>query len=351
MNHVGSLLFGLLAAYALVRIESRPRAIVVAAVCLVVCVMFSGTGLSLLVLVLLFGVTQRGLLTTALAVAPPGFAYLAWYLVHADAISSWAAAGPHPGAELRVGGSHRHPRGRLRSVRRRSVVPRCAGRLPVRGQARAARPRGARRRWRRGRPRPTHAAGWVGRFGFGPEHLGTSHYAYINLVLLVLAACLVFDVSLGAIRRSPWAGGRVGLVLFSAYSLHGWNQLTKWHNDFALLTSANDDIVMGIRDAVRGRRADRDRRDAERHRFSDFRASYAGAPAIRDALPDRPADPEWRLEAEGRFFVGVGPDEYGLSSPGRSRSSPGCGGRGRRRRRRPGLPRVSPRPRRSPCSR
>ena len=326
MNHVGSLLFGLLAAYALVRIESRPRAVVVAAVCLVVCVMFSGTGLSLLVLVLLFGVTQRGLLTTGLAVAPPGLAYLAWYLVHADAISSW---GGQPDltqvpSYVWVGLTGTLEGGSGLS----GVGPLFLGVLVV--CLFVARPEP---------PALVALAGAgvvadlvqltllaVGRFGFGPEQLGTSHYAYINLVLLAPAACLVFDVSLGAIRRSPWAVAALGLVLFSAYSLHGWNQLTKWHNDFALLTSANDDIVMGIRDAYED--GELIVTDATLDDISlDFRASYAVAPAIRDALPDRPADPEWRLEAEGRFFVGVGPDEYGLFQPGQVEVITGLRGR------------------------
>jgi hypothetical protein len=315
MNHVGSLLFGLLAAYVLARVSSARAAVLLAAACLLVAVMFSTTGLAMLVLVLVFGVAQRGPVAGVLTVAPAGVAWGTWYLVHRDAITPMGG-----GADLtRIpnyvwtglvetlnGGSGFEGSGPVllgllllclfvAGPEHRSLVALAgAGLLADLFQLIVVS---------------------VGRFEFGAEQLGTSHYAYVNLVLLAPAACLAIQLALDGARRSPWAVALLGAVLFAAYALHGWNQLQKWHDDFALLTSANDEMVLGIRDA---------HEDGERILSNvqlspidvDFRPSYVVSNEIRDALPDRKASPEWRVEAEGRFYVGVGSEDFGHAQPG-----------------------------------
>lgn len=315
MNHVGSLLFGLLATYALVRVEPGLRAGLLAAGCLLVAVMFSTTGVAVLVLVGLFGIAQRGWRVGILSVAPAAVAWATWYLLHRDQITPsssdleptqipsyvWTGLVQTLDGGIGLEGAGPVLLGVLLAclfvarIEHRSLVALAgAGLLADLFQL---------------------VVVSVGRYGFGPEQLGTSHYAYVNLVLLAPAICLSFEVAIDNVRRTPAAVGALALVLFSAYVLHGWNELQKWHDDFALITSANDEILLGIRDAHED--GEQILNDVQLSPIDvDFRPSYVASEEIRDALPDRDADPRWRLEAEGQFYVGVADKDFRLARPG-----------------------------------
>jgi ABC-type glycerol-3-phosphate transport system permease component len=328
MNHTGALLFGLLAAYCLARVDRDAQATVLAAACLLVSVMFSGTALAMLVMVAVFGAAHRGVRTAALTVAPAAAAFTLWYLNYGRGIEPWggdpqlsqiphyvwvgltgtladgsglAGAGPVLLAALVV----------CLMVARPQEPP---GLISLAGAGLAA-------------VLVQLVLASIGRFNFGAEQLGLSHYAYINVVLLSPAIGLALHLALGGIRRSPWIVAILATLLIAAYTSYGWTKLVQWHNDFALLTSANDELTMGIRDAYEQGEAiltDKPLSDID----GDYLPSYVVAPEIRAALPHRPADPVWRLEAESRFFVGVGPDDYSLAQPGRVEVVSGLKGRG-----------------------
>jgi hypothetical protein len=173
-----------------------------------------------------------------------------------------------------------------------------------------------------------------GRFGFGSAQLGQSHYAYINIVLLAPAVVLAAQSLLAMVRRPRWVTGAVVAALFVAYVSQGLAHVQKWHDDFTLITSSNDEIALGVVAA-----ADADQKvltqrnpDGLNHQFIP---RYILAPEIRKALPRRDSTPDGRLYAESTFFVGVGTQDYGLARPGTSLevvsgleggdiSAPGC---------------------------
>ena len=315
MNHVGALLFGLLAAYVVARVAGTRAPILGAAALLVVAVMFSGTALAVVAMVFVFAAGQRGF-RYALAVAvPPTVVFGTWYLSQRDAIDPLGSRPDLSQVPTFIW------TGMTGTLGEGTGLPGAGPLLlgVVVGCLLIA------------RPEPSGlvtlaGAGLVGdvvqlvllgvgRFGFGPEQVATSHYAYINIVLLAPAMTLVLHVALGAVRRSSFVIAVVALLVFATYAAHGWTRLTAWHDSFAIVTGANDEIALGIRDAYE---------DGQRVLTNtavgaldlDYRPSYVVAPQIRAALPERKADPKWRLEAEGRFFTGVGPGDYGLARPG-----------------------------------
>ncbi|MEO6512110.1 MAG: hypothetical protein ABIO16_14025 [Nocardioides sp.] len=327
MNHTGALLFGLLAAYCLARVDRDWLATALAAICLVVCVMFSGTALALLVMVAVFGIAHRGIRTAALTVAPATVAFTLWYLNYGRGIEPWGGDPqlsqiPHY-VWVGLTGTLADGSGLVGAgpvllaalvVSLMVARPEPSGLVSLAGAGLAA-------------VLVQLVLASIGRFDFGAEQLGLSHYAYINVVLVSPAIGLAFHMALGGIRRSPLIVALLATVLVTAYASYGWTKLVQWHNDFALLTSATDEITMGIRDAYEQGEVivnDAPLSDID----GDYLPSYVVAPEIRAALPHRPAEPFWRLEAEGRFFVGVGPDDYALAQPGRVEVVSGLKGRG-----------------------
>jgi hypothetical protein len=316
MNHVGSLLFGLLAAYVAVRVADPVWASLGAAACLLVCVMFSGTGLSLVVLVALFALTQRGLWFAVRTVAPAAAAFLLWYFQHQGDIAPM-------GRDTELSQVPRYVWiGLTRTLEDGFGVPGAGPVVVVLlvGALLLARPEQS------GLVRLAGSALVsdivqlvllsVGRFGFGPEQNGQGHYAYINVALLMPVIALLLHTVLGLTRRSAPALVALGGVLLGAYVVHGWSELTEWHNDFAYLTSGNDDLTLGVRDAhADGEQVLTDVNPEPIN--SNYRPSYILTPQILDALPSRPAAPAWRLEAESRFFTYAGADDRGLARPGR----------------------------------
>ncbi len=314
MNHVGSLLCGMAALYALVRLDDVRRAATVASAALLLSVMFSGTGLSVAVLVFCFGVAQHGWRLGARLVALPAVAFIAWYLAYGRSAEQWGGSADLvqlPGfvwqgltATLADGSG-------LVGAGPVLLMALVLALLTARPDASAL----------------LHlaAAGLVadvcqlllvsyGRFGFGAAQLGQSHYAYINIVLLTPAVVLAVQTLLVHVRRPAWVTGIVTVAVFAAYVAHGLGEVRAWHDDFALITSANDEIALGVVSAAEaGQRVLTQRNpDGLNHQFIP---RYLLAPEIREALPQREATPDGRLYAESTFFVGVGTRDYELAGP------------------------------------
>lgn len=311
VGHLVSLLCGLVAALAIARIERRLVAVLLVAVLLAVAVVSSDTGLPMVVLVAVFGSASRGPLLAVPTVLPAATAYGAWWAVHSEAVSTF-----HDSPDLArlpefvwtgVTGSLENGSGLTASGP--VLLAALVGCLLLTRAERTALVSLA-------------GAGLVAdlvqlvllstRVGIGPESSDTGLNGYVNVVLLTPAVALLFHTVLGSVRSRRWVVGAVGLAALAAYVGYGWTQLQSWHDQFALASGGGDDLALGMRDAYQDGQLVLTDADVSTLDY-DFRPSYVIAPQIRGALPDRPADPQWRLEAEGRFFVGVGAKDYALA--------------------------------------
>jgi hypothetical protein len=155
----------------------------------------------------------------------------------------------------------------------------------------------------------------IARFDFGPTQLGTSHYAYINIVLLTPAIALAVTQLAAWIGEPRWRLALLASVLFVAYALNGVTYVQKWQSDFATLTSGGRELALGIAAAAENGQTVLTQRNPDRFN-RQLIPKYVATPQIRDALPDRKPSTQGLLSAESYFFTGVGEKDYGMTRAG-----------------------------------
>lgn len=318
MNHVGALAFGLVALLPAASSSYGMRRQVATSVALVVALMFGLTGLAMLVLTGVFVGLRHGLASAARTLAPPLVVFGVWWLTYGrdsgvNSISPTYDLVDHlprvpsyvwSGLTGTLGdGSGLVGAGPL-------LVALLALALVSPGPAPA---------------RLVHLA-WAGavadlfqlfvvsvaRFDFGASQLGTSHYSYINIVLLAPA------IALCASRVLGWAGvprvalGLVAVVLFVAYALNGVSFVQKWQDDFRFLTASSDDLALGIKQAAENHEAVLSQTNPDSfNRLLIPR--YVATPEIRQALGDARPSAQGRLRAESYFFTVADEKDHGLA--------------------------------------
>ena len=320
MNHVGALLFGLVAVLVAASGRFDVRTQVLASGALLLSVMFGLTGLAMLVLVATFVAAQHGLVRAARLVAPPALVFVAWWVTfgRSDGVNSvspttdLSESVPKIPSYVWTGltgtlgdGSGLTGAGPL------LVIALFAFMLVSRAQP----------------TRLVHLA-WAGivadifqlvvvgvaRFDFGPTQLGTSHYSYINIVLLAPAIALAGTQLAQWLGEPRWRSAVLAAALLVAYALNSVTYVQKWQDDFATLTGGGKDLALGIVAAMENDQRVLSQRNPDRFN-KQLIPRYVGTPQIRDALPDKEPTANGLLSAESYFFTGVSEKDYAMARP------------------------------------
>lgn len=295
---------------------NRPVTGVVGAVLLLLLsVMSSGVGLVLLVTVGFWLLLARGLRAALVATVPAGVAFVVWFLVF---------GGNYDRAPFRAGDYLSIPqlvwKGATGALESASGIP---GSGAVLLGLLLLAPLVARRL----PPEACHLA-WAGQVGAltqltlsaiggGTQEyppVTESRYSYIVLVLLTPSLALVLVALRDASRRlRPGVLPVVVGVLAVAYFVNAMYLQRIQANAFVSVSSQLRDSVEG---AVVASKAGEKVLTARPSGFSErMNVRLMMAPRVASTLPKEKVDTQGRLDAESEFFVGVGPDTFGLFAP------------------------------------
>jgi hypothetical protein len=320
MNHTGALLFGVVCAYLAATGDLTLRRQALVSMSLLASIMFGLTGLAMFAFVGTFVAARHTVIRAARCVAPPAVVFVAWFLLSGRSSGIYSVT---PQTDLT------------------STIPAIpgyvwAGLTGTLGEGSGLTGAGpilvgiliAGLALYTGENRPLLHLAWAGvvadifqlvivgvaRFDFGPTQLGTSHYSYINIVLLAPAIALV-GTMLSRFRGRPRARAAVlAAILFVAYALNGVTYLRKWQDDFTLLTGGGRNIALGIKAGVANGQKVLTQRNPDPYN-THLIPRYVATPQILRSLPDRQPSEQGRLNADSYFFTGVGTTDYQMAGP------------------------------------
>lgn len=316
MNQTGAVLFGLAALLCLERWGPGRLGLGLAWLCLTVALMFSGTGLTMVVLVVLFVLLDRGPRAGALVALPPIVLFGYWYA----SIGFRGAGSGLDGVAQYLQVPAYVWRGLSDAIEKATVLPGSGALLLVALLAAPFLPSRAPLRLRRlatagvaaGLLQLTMIA--VTRSGLGFEYAGSGRYAYLTLVFLAPAAAVLLVVVTGLVAMPRPVGVVVVAVLVGSYTLAGIEAERAYAEGARTVTGPWEERLLGIVTAV----DDGERilaRDAGTLLDDWIRPDLVVRPEIRRALPKRSGTAQGRLDAEGMFMVGVGRKGHGLFRP------------------------------------
>jgi hypothetical protein len=320
MNHVGALLFGLLAAlWTVTPTLDERRMRLRTSLALMVSLTFGLTSLAMLVLLGILLLSRHGWLNAVRVLGPPAATFAVWWLVygHVRAVNSVSpslgdvnlAKVPSfvwTGLTGTLGdGSGLTGAGPLLAL----VL--AAGLVLARNQ-----------------PLALVQLAWAGvladlfqltivsvaRFNFGANQLGTSHYSYINIVLLTPAVALIGTILADWTGQPRWRTALVAAAVFVAYAVNGLTYVQQWQKEFTFVSGGGEDLALAMASGVaRGQKVLTDKNPDPFNAL--LSPKYVGAPEIRRALPHRSPSPRSQIAADSEFFTGVGEKSYGLARP------------------------------------
>jgi len=312
------LLIGLVGALVLVRSGFSRRSLVIAGVLLLAAVMCSGTGLVAAVTVGFFALLRAGLRGALVVGAPAVLAFSVWFFtigrdgrVHFSARTIpeipgfvWSGLTGSVGSVLGVPAT-----GWILLLALVSVVALAGVRAVGLRQLAVAGILGAVTQL----VLSSFASLVV---GDGAARVG--RYEYLVLVLLSPALALGLEATVRTVRTQPWGARAVpvaAVVVLSVSIGHGLT-LERRQADFGAASARlyKTWVYGGLQAADAGER--QLTQDASTG-FNGGRFELFAQPELRDALPDRPASPQDRLDTESEYFVDVGVTDPGLFSPTR----------------------------------
>lgn len=321
-----ALALGLGSVLLLVRGDFDRRAVVVAAVLLVVATMSSGMALPVLVLVATYTWAVKDRVTAVSVVGPAAVLFLVWFVV-------WG----HDGGRISMSGWDyvRIPQfvwtGMTSAMEGLTGVPGSGGPvlLAVIGGVFLVRYVDDELR----------VLAWCGlltavvqmtltatvSLQYGDGAATYSRYKYLVLVLLVPALALLLTALARAVLAAVPTGLRAGPVVAVGVIVLAvlGNGLLLEHRESEFRAGFTKELkpwTLGLRAAV----AEDERiltATPQDPLFAQFDARLMSAPVIVEALPDKQATPQERLDAESEFQVGVGSETYDLINEGELEST------------------------------
>lgn len=319
MNHVGALACGILALSLAATASYGTRRQIGTCLALLVGLMFGLTGLAMMVMAAVFIGLQHGVARAARIIVPPAVVFAAWWLVYGrdSGVNSITPAfdlvANLPGVPAYIWSGLIGTLGDGSGLT--GAGPFLLGILVVGLLAPGPAPtRLVRLAWAGAVADLFQLlAASVARYDFGASQLGSSHYAYINIVLLAPAIALVATRLVSWVGVPRWALGSVVAVVFAAYAINGVTWIQKWQDDFRLLTGSSDDLALGIRHAV-----ENDQQVLAHENPDSFNAHlvprYVATPQIRQALGDGEPSAAGLLRAESYFFTVADDEDHGLAT-------------------------------------
>ncbi|WP_157829577.1 hypothetical protein [Nocardioides alpinus] len=315
MSHSGALALGFLALAVVVGTDARRAGLVVAAALLSVALMFSATGISVVVLTAVFVAAQHGLRRAALVAGPPIAMFVMWLVVWGREVS---------GVSRTFDGVADVPNyvfdGLTKVFGTAVGVPGVGPVVVVALMINLLTDRDSNPALR--------ALAWsglaaavaqlvlegVGRLQIGQIDDNPNRYAYFSLVLLSPALALGFARILRTTIEPRWlplAGVSLALV---GYSLHGVSLVREYSAGYTAVSRSWLDRFEGIiASADAGQRPLAQSYDDPVN--GGITQELIASQAVRAVLPDGTPSPADRLGAEMMFNVGVGTQTYDLFNP------------------------------------
>ncbi|MDT0186655.1 hypothetical protein Q9S36_41365 [Microbacterium sp. ARD31] len=311
MNNTGALLFGFLAVLALSRAGFSNRSVAMAWALLVVALMFSGTGVSAVVLAAAFAGVSRGPLVGLKVASVPAAVFVVWFLAegrHANSLE-WSLTQVPQFVWTGLTGTL----GKVIGVETAGPV------LFVCLLAALLTDRHG--------PEDVRHLAWAGLLaattqlflealtrGFlGADLANSGRYAYFTVVLLTPAFGLLINRIWHVAVEPRWVVAVIAVVLAAGHLTHslgalstfaeGWRGVTSETRGFVLATSENvADGQLVVAPELTGP-----------YEFIDVEA--LGREDVRRRLPDIEVSAEDRLRSETELNIGVSPDTYELFRP------------------------------------
>lgn len=303
----GSTLFGVLACYVLVRSGFSRRGLAGASVLVLVSLAFSGAGLTSLVLVVVLAFTARGWRAALALAAPPLALYLVWFLLVGRAASppmtdSWELLKLPAYVFMGLSGA-------LESLVGAKGVGAALLLVVLGGLLLAPRPTSLHR----------HLA-WAGlvaavaqlvmaglsRLSMGLESAASGRYVLVGLVLLTPTFVLLLSV-LGETVPARVPVLALTALLILGFAANAVRLQIDYQEFWQGVASKERDRVLGVLAAADTGAALLTPTAGEF--LEPLRAPLLLSPQARRAVTGS-ATPRQRVEAEGTYFVGVGPSDY-----------------------------------------
>ncbi len=309
MNNTGALLFGFLAVYALVRTGHSRRGLRLAWAALIVALMFSGTGISAVVLATAFATTEKGAKFGAKVAAVPAAAFLIWWLaVGRDGNSlAW-----HPGQVPQFVWA-----GLTKTLGNAIAVPEAGPVLFIMLFLLLVTDHTS-------RPGLRHLA-WAGlvaatcqllleavtRGILGVDIATNARYAYFTVVLLAPMVGVAADRLWRLTVEPRWLAAAAAGVLTVGYTVHCLDQLSTWSEGWAAVTTDLQGVVLATSETV----ADGQTPLSHDLGIHHLTPELLGRPEVRAKLPRKDVTPRQRLQSETEFNIGVRSTTYDRFAP------------------------------------
>lgn len=312
MNHLGSLLLGLIAL--LLALSERPRTWVVA-VPLVGALMFSNTGVSAVFFVVAFVAIRHGLLRAARLVVIPAGVYVLWYLRYGHV---------EAGAQLPTGVWDYLKIPQLVWQGMSAAIGNALGYAEVGPAVLVALLVGT--ALVKSRKEKLKQLAWAGllaavfmsttlslsRQFVSPD---TGRYSYYTVVFLVPAVALCIEGVSRLAVEPRWLPALIAAGLLGGYAVNGVLAERTFAAAWVPITRPWQDRTLGMVAAV----------DAGERSLNDFSGDFYNGdinpqritkPNIREALPPGKATPQGRIDAEALYMVRVGTTSAVLPAAG-----------------------------------
>jgi hypothetical protein len=316
MNNTGALLLGLLALVAVERSKLSPRGVVVTWALLVLALMFSGTGISAVALVVMYVAAQYSLRMAALVASVPVAAFATWYLLVGHDASPFQRGIDESyydipqfvwvGLTRAAGNALGIPDAGAVIFIVLLVVVLVYDKVPDRCR---------------------HLA-WAGivaatvqllleavsRLVFGPEIAATGRYAYFTIVLLAPAIGLCALALIQQVRGPRWLVGCLAAALLLGYAVRGEGEMRDVHTRQSAFQGIWKDRLLGIVAS-----ADAGQAPLAEEWTDGLNGMVRREPVLSDRIraalpPEEPSD-QGLIDAEMMFNIGVGTEEHGIFAP------------------------------------
>ncbi len=315
MNHSGSIFFGLLGLLMLIRRDADRRGLVLGWVLLVVALMWSGTGVSAVVMAGVFASAYWGFRRGAQVISVPTLVFMAWF-------TGWGRQGT--GTDLTW------------QVTADTPAYVWAGLTKVFGNAVAVPEVGPvvfaillLNILTDHRPLPLlRSLAWAGlaaataqliveaatRSHMGVDSASTGRYAYFTLVLLAPALALAVSRLVDVPVDPRWIPAVAVSLALVGYTLHGVSQVRQYAMGYANTSNEWKQRLFGmVESADAGQRQITDHYDEVSN--AGLTQDLVASPRIRRALPTGKATLADRMAAETMFNLGVSTKTYDLFNP------------------------------------
>ena len=315
MSHSGALAFGFVALAVALRTDASPRGLTVVALALTLALMWSATGISMVILCGIYLATQHGLAASVRASGPPTLIFVSWFLI-------WGRDDPAAQSSLgNLANVTNYVWEGLTKVFGTAVgVPDVGPVIFVVLVLSLLTDREASSALRNLAWAGLAAASvqlvleGVSRLHIGPFDSSPNRYAYFSLVLLSPLLALAMARLLRVTIEPKWLPIAAITVALVGYAAHGVAQVRQYSAGYTSISQAWLDRFQGIIASSDAGQV------ALMSSYEDrvnggITQELIASPEVRAVLPAGEATMNDRMLAEMMFNVGVGTESYDLFNP------------------------------------